>query len=362
MLNAKVGSAFLQSLGRFLQSGANRDLSRKRQKTKLSIFRRFLLRGVLCACVFVSFSALGHSPQPNILVILADDLGYGDVAYNGCPDYATPNIDSFATNGIWCSNGYVTHPICSPSRAALITGRYQQRFGHENNPGEDEDASNPRLGLPLQELPLSQLLRPAGYVCGYIGKWHIGRAYNFRPIQRGFDEYFGFTGESPGYYNAPLLRDETPLVEHTYLTDAFTREAVSFINRHATEPFFLYLAYNAPHYPYQTPPQTYMDRVANIADPDRRIYAAMITALDDGVGQVLQALQAQNILNNTLIFFLSDNGAPQETFTRNYPLRGYKGSVWEGVFGCLSRSSGLDTSRRAFPMINPCRLWISFLR
>ena len=133
-----------------------------------------------------------------------------------------------------------------------------------------------------------------------------------------------------GYYNAPLLRDETPLVEHTYLTDAFTREAVSFINRHATEPFFLYLAYNAPHYPYQTPPQTYMDRVANIADPDRRIYAAMITALDDGVGQVLQALQAQNILNNTLIFFLSDNGAPQETFTRNYPLRGYKGSVWEG--------------------------------
>ena len=182
----------------------------------------------------------------------------------------------------------------------------------------------------MQELPLSQMLKQTGYVCGWVGKWHLGGASNLRPTQRGFDEYFGFLQGASPYFDAQLLRNETPVVEHGYLTDAFTREAVSFINRHAPKPFFLGLAYNAPHDPYDTPPQSYMDRVANITDPDRRIYAAMITALDDGIGQVLQALQAQNLLNNTLIFFLSDNGAPQATFTRNYPLRGYKGSTYEG--------------------------------
>ncbi|HTE87939.1 MAG TPA: sulfatase-like hydrolase/transferase, partial [Terriglobales bacterium] len=283
---------------------------------------------VLIASVFVFSSALAQSVQPNIVIILADDLGYGDVAFNGCPDYATPNIDSLTINGVGCSSGYVTHPFCSPSRAALITGRYQQRFGHENQP--EIDASNPRLGLPLQELPLSQMLKAAGYVCGWIGKWHLGNAPNLSPTQRGFDEYFGFLQGASQYYNASLFRNDTPLVEPAYLTDAFTREGVSFINRHATEPFFLGLAYNAPHDPYDTPPQTYMDRVSNITDPQRQVYAAMITALDDGVGQVLQTLQAQNLLNNTLIFFLSDNGAPQKTFTRNFPLRGYKGELWEG--------------------------------
>ncbi len=295
----------------------------------LHMFRKFLLLLVLIACVFVSSSALAQSGQPNIIIILADDLGYGDVAFNGCPDYATPNIDSLTINGVGCSSGYVTHPFCSPSRAALITGRYQQRFGHENN-GVELDAGNPRLGLPMQELLLSQMLKPVGYVCGWIGKWHLGSARNMRPLQRGFDEFFGFLGGGSNYFNASVLRNDTPLVEQAYLTDAFTREGVSFINRHATEPFFLGLAYNAPHTPYDTPPETYMDRVSNITDNSRRVYAAMVTALDDGVGQVLQALQAQNLLDKTLIFFLSDNGAPYFPFTRNYPLRGYKGSVWEG--------------------------------
>src|SRR5262252_6804802 len=122
---------------------------------------------VFIGCVFASSLALAQSPQPNIVIILADDLGYGDVSYNGCPDYTTPNIDSLATNGVWCSSGYVTHPFCSPSRAALITGRYQQRFGHENQPLAT--SSNPRNGLPMQELLLSQMLEPMGYVCGLIG-------------------------------------------------------------------------------------------------------------------------------------------------------------------------------------------------
>src|SRR5262249_46301306 len=227
-----------------------------------------------------------------------------------------------------CSSGYASHPFCSPSRAGLITGRHQQRFGHENNP--EIDASNPRLGLPTQEMLLPQMLKPAGYVCGLVGKWHLGTATNLRPTQRGFDEFFGFLDGGSRYYNASLLDNDTPVNESDYLTDAFTREGVSFINRHATEPFFLVLAYNAPHEPYDTPPQSYMDRVANITDPARRVYAAMITALDDGVGQVLQTLQSQNLLNNTLIFFLSDNGAPNVAFVRNSPLRGYKESVWEG--------------------------------
>ena len=299
-------------------------------KTKCLIPIRYIvaaslmLLGVVITC---PLSVLAQSPQPNIVIILADDLGYGDVSRNGCPDYVTPNIDSLAANGVWCPAGYVTHPFCSPSRAGLMTGRYQQRFGHENNPEGDD--SNPTLGLPAQELLLPQILRPAGYVCGAIGKWHLGSALNLRPNQRGFDEFFGLMAGSH-YYNASVLRNDTHIVEHDYLTDAFTREGVSFINRHATEPFFLYLAYNAPHYPYDTPPQNYMNRVANIANPQRRIYAAMVTALDDGVGQVLQTLRERNILNNTLIFFLSDNGAPYAAFTRNYPLRGCKGGVWEG--------------------------------
>ena len=189
----------------------------------LHIFRRFLLPLVLIACVFAFPSALAQSGQPNILIILADDLGYGDVAFNGCPDYPTPNIDSLATNGVWCSSGYVTHPFCSPSRAALITGRYQQRFGHENN-GVELDADNPRLGLPMQELLLSQMLKPVGYVCGWIGKWHLGSAPNMRPLQRGFDEFFGFLGCCSQYYNAAILRNNTPLIESQYLTDAFTHE------------------------------------------------------------------------------------------------------------------------------------------
>jgi arylsulfatase A-like enzyme len=276
---------------------------------------------------FITSVNAQQSP-PNILIILADDLGYGDVSFNGCPDYATPNMDSIATNGALCKNGYVMYPLCSPSRAALMTGRYEQRFGFENQLLPEQ--GNPRLGLPNSEATLAELLRPAGYACGAIGKWHLGSAPNLVPNSRGFDEFFGFLGAGSRYYNADLYRNTTRVTESSYLTDAFTREAVSFINRHQAQPFFLYLAYNAVHNPYDRPPQRYMNRVQNITDPARRIYAAMVLALDDGIGQVLQTLQADNLLNNTLIFFLSDNGAPDHEFTRNLPLRGYKFDVLEG--------------------------------
>jgi arylsulfatase A-like enzyme len=294
--------------------------------------RRFVPLLLLTGFPFLS-PLLAQASPPNIVVILADDLGYGDVGFNGCPDIPTPNIDALATNGALCTNGYATHPVCSPSRAAIMTGRYQQRFGHENQPTFDTlIPQNPGLGLPESEFTLAQLLKPAGYVCAAIGKWHLGFAPNLFPTERGFDEFFGFLDAQQGYYNTYIWEYGTLVKEPTYLTDAFTREAVSFINGHATQPFFLYLAYNAVHKPYDVPPQEYMDRVNYIPDRDRQIYAAMAVAMDDGVGQVIAALQAQNILDNTLIFFLSDNGAPNTSFTSNSnsPLRGYKLDVLEG--------------------------------
>src|SRR5213082_1066687 len=286
-----------------------REIS-KLSPTRLPTIKRFLLRLLFIAAGVASTASAQTPPpdHPNIVIILADDLGYGDVGFNGCPDIPTPNIDALANNGVRCTNGYVTHPFCTPSRAALLTGRYQQRFGLENLTGTD--TTNPRAGLPMQEVLLPEILQPAGYVCGAVGKWHLGFTPNFHPMQRGFDEFFGFLGGSSTYFNARVERNMTYLTETEYLTDAFTREAVSFINRHATQPFFLYLAYNAVHDPYDQPPAIYMNRVANISDTNRRVYAAMVTALDDGVGQVLQTLQAQNLLDKTLIFFLSDNGAP----------------------------------------------------
>ncbi len=297
--------------------------------------RTALLRRLVCS-FFLSSSAflasgVAQTARPNIVVILADDLGYGDVGFNGCPDIPTPNIDSLAANGVLCTNGYVTHPACSPSRAALITGRYQQRFGHELSPTFDTTIpANPRLGLPESEFTLPQILQPAGYVSAAIGKWHLGFAPNLFPTRRGFNEFFGFLDAQQRYYDTYIYQGETLVQEPAYLTEAFTREGVSFIDRHAPEPFFLYLAYSAVHKPYDQPPQIYMDRVANIPDPQRRLYAAMVVALDDGVGQILATLQAHNLLENTLIFFLSDNGAPNKSFTRNFPLRGYKGDMLEG--------------------------------
>ena len=291
-----------------------------------------LLR-LLALCAFISSAkAQSNPPRPNIVVILADDLGYGDVSYSSTnPDFLTPNIDSLARNGVQFTNGYVTHPFCTPSRAALLTGRYQQRFGVENLLNQVDD-NNPRLGLPISELTLPQLLKPMGYVCGLIGKWHLGTAPTLLPNQRGFDYFFGFLGGQSNYWNATMLQNGTRVFTTGYLTDIFTQQAVSFVNNNATQPFFLYLAYNAPHAPYDTPPVTYMNQVANITDSNRQIYAAMVTALDAGVGQVLQALQNNNLLNNTLIFLLSDNGAPNSPYTQrsNYPLRGWKFDLFEG--------------------------------
>jgi arylsulfatase A-like enzyme len=287
------------------------------------------------------------SNQPNIIIILTDDQGYGDVGFNGCKDIPTPNIDQIATNGVVFRNAYVTYSVCAPSRAGLLTGRYQDRFGYSRNPLYKPFDST--MGVSLNEKFLPEYLKQSGYKTMGIGKWHLGVYENFRPWNRGFDEYFGFLGGGHRYfpeeltitdqnepknegqsYRTKLIRNNDVVEETEYLTDAFSREAVSFIDKNAKNPFFLYLAYNAPHAPLQAS-EKYLNRFSDIKDPKRKTYAAMVSAVDDGVGEVLNKLKKLNILDNTIIIFLSDNGGPkQDNASDNGELRGGKGSLFEG--------------------------------
>jgi arylsulfatase A-like enzyme len=244
---------------------------------------------------------------------LADDLGYADVGFNGCKDIPTPNIDALASQGVRFSSGYVSHPFCSPTRAALLTGRYQQRFGHENNPVLDlNDAS---LGLPTDQITLPQMLRTVGYQTIAVGKWHLGGAPGLHPNARGFTDFFGFLAGDHVYFPAKLvpqnpntlLRNREPVAEAEYLTDALSREAVNYIGKYKAQPFFLHLAYNAVHKPLQASGK-YLERFGGIADERRRSYAAMTSAMDDGIGRVLEALREHHLERNTLVVFISDNG------------------------------------------------------
>lgn len=277
----------------------------------------------------------GADRKPNIIVIVADDLGYGELSVQGCKDIRTPNIDSIAKNGIRFTDGYVSCPVCSPTRAGLNTGRYQQRFGHELNPGPPGSASA-AFGLPLSETLLPARLKAAGYVTGMVGKWHLGYTDKYLPTDRGFDEFFGFLGGAHPYFGGgiegpnAIMRGKTPVEEKEYLTDAFARESVSFIEKHKDEPFYLYLAFNAVHAPLQASDK-YLKRFANIKDEKRRTFAAMTAAMDDAVGRVLRTLRKHSLEEDTLIFFVSDNGGPtRSTTSGNGPLRGYKGDVYEG--------------------------------
>ncbi len=271
--------------------------------------------------------------KPNIIVILADDLGYADIGAQGLSkDVKTPNIDSIAAAGVRFTNGYVSCPVCSPTRAGFLTGRYQERFGHEMNPGPTEPA---KFGLPLDQITLPQVMKKAGYATAMVGKWHEGTLPPYHPTARGFDEYFGFLGGAHSYMKTgagknALLHGTEPVDEKEYFTDAFSREAVSYIDRHKEGPFFLYLAYNAIHNPQEVT-EKYLARFPNEKDPKRRNMLAMLSAEDDGVGRVLETLKKNHLEENTLVFFFSDNGGPTEgNGSRNTPLSGYKGQVWEG--------------------------------
>lgn len=297
------------------------------------------------------FASAGQAQRqtmpPNVIVILADDLGYADVGFNGCKDIPTPNIDRIAQNGVRFTNGYVSYSVCGPSRAGLITGRYQDRFGFGRNPLFAPN--DPEMGLPLSEQTLADALSQANYKSLAIGKWHLGAHESLHPLRRGFDDFYGFLSGGHQYfpeeltledefqvkaqydaYKTKLLRNHTRVEETEYLTDAFSREAVSYIESNKDKPFFIYLAYNAPHAPLQAT-EKYLDRFQQIENKKRRTYAAMVSAVDDGVGQVLDKLEALGISDQTMVFFLSDNGGPEaHNGSDNGILRDGKSSLYEG--------------------------------
>jgi arylsulfatase A-like enzyme len=308
---------------------------------------------IISVVVVLLFQWNGHSQnaqKPNIIIILVDDMGYADVGFNGCKDIPTPNIDRIATNGVKFTSGYVTFSVCGPSRAGLLTGRYPQRFGYERNP--QYRPHDPNMGLPKSESTLAETLKKVGYKSGIVGKWHQGADISNHPLNRGFDEFFGHLGGGHQYfpedlnikdsysvdndegksYRTWIMRNHEPIQTKKYLTDEFSDEAVHFVERHQKEPFFLYLAYNAPHGALQAA-QEYLDRFPNIADKKRKTYAAMVGAVDDGVGRLLDKLESLQLDKNTLVYFLSDNGGPEkDNSSDNGVLREGKSSVYEGGF------------------------------
>ena len=285
---------------------------------------------------FVTANFVCAADSPNILVIVSDDQGYADAGFQGSKDIPTPQLDRLAQAGLRCTSGYVTHPYCSPSRAGLLTGRYQSRFGHERNPRylpENHDE-----GLPLSETLFPEYLAKAGYVTGWIGKWHLGAAPEFHPEKRGFMETFGFIGGGHHYQNwkpggaeylVPILRNGRPEAVKEHLTLAFGHEAGAFVTRHKDQPWFLYLAFNAPHSP-QEPTAERLARFAGIQNKGRRAYAAQISLMDDAIGETLNALRATGQEKRTIVFFFSDNGGPHGGEASNAPLRGWKNDLYEG--------------------------------
>lgn len=267
--------------------------------------------------------------KPNIVFIVGDDMGYADVGFHGCKDIPTPHLDKLAAGGVRFTNAYVTGPYCSPTRAGLLTGRYQTRFGHEFNPG------GAMQGMPVGEQTIADRLGAAGYKTALIGKWHLGAEPAMHPLARGFQEFFGFLGGAHDYFDdRGILRGELQAKEEAYLTDAFGREAVSFIEKNKAKPFFLYLAFNAVHTPMQADDPR-LKKFASIEDKTRRTYAAMMSAMDDAIGLVLAQLKDAGLEKNTLVCFISDNGGPTMPGVTvngsvNLPLRGSKRTTLEG--------------------------------
>lgn len=308
------------------------------------------MKHIFLFTLLLSSFCIRHSTfaaPPNILVIIADDLGYADIGVHGGKDVPTPNIDALAASGVRCTSGYVSAPYCSPSRAGFLTGRSQTRFGHEFNPHVGEET---KLGLPLDQRTIADYLRDAGYATGLIGKWHQGFSPEHHPQARGFDDYFGFLvgGHNyllhkdaeaefgSGHSHNMIYRSRELQKLDGYTTDIFTDEALAFMDRHTAKPWFLYLAYNAVHTPLEVL-QKYGDRVpASITNSERRGYLSLLVGLDDAVGRVTAHLRETGHDKDTLIFFVSDNGGPgRKPFLAyntgiNTPLKGDKGQTLEG--------------------------------
>ncbi len=273
-----------------------------------------------------------RSPRPNVVLILTDDMGYADLACYGCKDIRTPNIDRLAREGTRLTDFYSNGPVCTPTRAALMTGRWQQRVGLEwaIYPGQKEP------GLPTRETTLARMLKDAGYRTGMFGKWHLGYRKEFAPNAHGFETFEGLLSGNVDHYSHKEVNGEPDWYENTtltpakgYSTDLITARAVDFIDHHAKERFFLYLPYNAVHWPFQAP-----DKPGDVRtrptwfDGTRKDYAGMLERIDAGVGKVLAALDRHKIADDTLVVFTNDNGG--ERLSDNGPLFHHKATLWEG--------------------------------
>ncbi len=301
-----------------------------------------MVRACLAVFAFVTACAAAQADRPNILVVLADDMGYGDLGCMGSEKLITPHLDALASAGVNCRQGYVASSVCSPSRAGLLTGRDPRRFGYEENLNSSAAnyATRPELlGLPPGEHTLGDHLRAAGYATALIGKWHQGMGEGFHPNARGFDHFCGMLGGSHTYFPKPgkhqLERNGKPLVQwsNPYLTDFFTDEGLNWMaQQHKTDPsrpWFLFMSYNAPHGPLEATEQD-LAEFKHIVDPKRRTYAAMMLALDRGVGRLRAELKETGQLDKTLIVFFSDNGGATGNASWNGALSGSKGCLKEG--------------------------------
>ncbi len=298
-----------------------------------SNIRRF---SVMLFALLASLACLGpgqlsaEESKPNFLLILADDCGWGEFGFQGASDVPTPHIDSIAAQGVKFTQGYVSCPVCSPTRAGLMTGRYQTRFGHESNSGMK------KLGLNVDEKTIADRLKPLGYSTCAVGKWHLGEVKKYHPLKRGYDEFYG-TLANTSYFHPKLFVDsrQSPDVisiedDQFYTTEQYGLRVTDWIDKHRDKPWFIYLPFNAQHNPLEAPP-AYLDRFSHIKDEKRRTFAAMMSCMDDSVGRILDKIHELGQDENTFIVFLSDNGGPtKSTTSSNLPLRGLKQMVWEG--------------------------------
>ncbi len=309
------------------------------------VSRRAFVSGTPVAAAAAALGQTRGARKPNFVLFLADDLGVHDLGCLGAADLKTPNIDALATSGVRFTNWYAAAPVCAPSRASLLTGRYPQRCGVPDN-GQ---------ALRSSERTIASALKPAGYATGIFGKWHLGSSIATVPNAHGFDRFVGFHSGCIDYYshryywgeraNPPVVnyhdlwRDRTEVFEDgEYSTGIFAREAAQFVHENRANPFFLYVPFNGVHYPMHAP-KKYVERFPDL-DPERRMYAAMLAAVDDGVGQVMRALREARLMESTLVFFTGDNGATRETRAGlngqaaragdNRPFRGNKFSAFDG--------------------------------
>ena len=285
-----------------------------------------------CILILVSCSSINDS-KPNIIIILADDAGYSDFGFMGSVEIKTPNLDQLALDGVTFNNAYVSASVCSPSRAGLLTGMYQQRFGHECN--LDSDVNN---SFDPNQITIAEALKTEGYTTGLIGKWHLGDKTQNHPLKNGFDYFWGFISGARNYFYNPnevnrnsirnVVENYTQTKFEGYLTDVLGEKAISFIdkNNQSNNPFFLFLSFNAPH----TPMQAKEEVLEKFKDNPRKVYASMMWSMDEAIGNVIDALKENNQYDNTIIYFLSDNGAAMSNNASPFPFKGWKGNQFEG--------------------------------